>query len=533
MTGGRKNLQGKTTGRLRSALASGVDILWDAIGNYRTNGDVNQAAAIALYAILSIIPLFILTLLTVQNLFADPFIRQQLTEGIQQVVPSFSGALLNQFGQIEEKKDLLGWVGIVSLIWFSAMIFGALETALNVIFRSKRHRNYFVSKLLAIAMIPLGWAVGVASVVVTSVAAILVRQPILVEEIPFFLPAFQGILVRYLVPYLITVLFFTIVYKVIPTGRVNLKSALIGSAIFSALMEMAKQFFTWYVASYTRYHVIFGSLEAVVILVFWVFYAALILLFCAELISSYQRRDMILLEQTLLKPRRNRLRLDERLFRKFGFHYPAGEYVFREGDTGQKLFYVLSGRVRLEKSAGPVTKVLAEIGPGEYFGEMAALIQSPRTASARTIEESHIAAISGGTLRSLLRDSGEAALTMLKEFSTRLRNSNLALEELARSWIRLTVILYFLHRWPLPPEAKPEEDLARATGRDLSEIEEILAGLVQRGVLVRAGGRVTGFDREAAWRFLAEEEGLAGRVKRTSEEDYSSAATAVESGQPE
>jgi uncharacterized BrkB/YihY/UPF0761 family membrane protein len=86
-------------------------------------------------------------------------------------------------------------------------------------------------------------------------------------------------------------------------------------------MEIAKQFFTWYVTSYTRYNVIFGSLEAVVILVVWVFYVALILLFCAELISSYQRRDMILLEKALLKPRSGRMQIDERLFRKFGRLY--------------------------------------------------------------------------------------------------------------------------------------------------------------------------------------------------------------------
>ncbi len=127
---------------------------------------------------------------------------------------------------------------------------------------------------------------------------------------------FQRDLFRYLLPYLVTVLFFTVVYKVIPTGKVSLKSALIGSAIFSALMEIAKQFFTWYVANYTRYNVIFGSLEAVVILVIWVFYIALILLFCAELISSYQRRDMILIEKALLKPGKDRPGIDERLLPK-------------------------------------------------------------------------------------------------------------------------------------------------------------------------------------------------------------------------
>lgn len=502
MSGTDDNLLVRAARRLRSGLASFWEILVNAIGNFRANGDDNQAAAIALYAILSIIPLFILTLLTVQHLFADPFIRGQLTEGIRQVIPSFTGTLLTQLGQVEEKQELLGWVGIVSLIWFSALIFGALETAMNVIFRAKTYRNYLLSKLLAMAMIPLGWAIGVASVVVTSVAALLASEPLLVQEFPLFLTAFQGLLVPYVLPYLVTVCFFTIVYTVIPTTRVSLKSALVGSAIFSALMEVAKQFFTWYVASYTRYHAIFGSLEAVVILVIWVFYAALILLFCAELISSYERRDIILLEKALLKSGRRRPWLDERLFRKFGLRYRAGEYVFREGDRGENLFYVLSGHVRLEKQAGPVTKVLAEVGPGDYFGEMAALIQSPRTVSARASEESHVAAISGETLRSLLKESGETALHMLKEFSVRLRNSNLAIEELTVAWVRLVAILYFLRRWPLPPGTDPAAELSRVTGREVAEIAEVLAKLCRQGILTCSGGRITGFDREALWRHL-------------------------------
>ena len=171
-------------------------------------------------------------------------------------------------------------------------------------------------------------------------------------------------------------------------------------------MEIAKHLFTWYVANYTRYNIIYGSLETVVILIIWFFYIALILLFCAELMSAYQRRDMILIEKALLKPEKGRARIDERLFRKFGRFYDRGEYIFQEGETGQNIFYILSGRVRMEKKAGRGNKVLAEMGPGEYFGEMAALIQAPRTASARSIEASDIAVIGGDVLRGILRESG-------------------------------------------------------------------------------------------------------------------------------
>jgi membrane protein len=490
---------------IRLRLASAWDILRDAVGNYQTNGDTNQAAAIALYAILSIIPLFILTLLVVGDLFhTDPGIQKKLIDGIRQFIPSFSGDLLTQFGQIEGKKELLGWAGIISLIWFSATIFGSIETALNISFRSKIRRNYFISKLLAIAMIPMGWAVGVVSVGITYVAAILSQQPLLVQGGVFFLPEVYGIVIRYLLPYLVTVLFFAVLYKVIPTEKVGLKSAFIGSAIFSALMEIAKQFFTWYVASYTRYDLIFGSLEAVVILVIWAFYVALILLFCAELISSYQRRDMILLENALLKPQRGRIHIDERLFRKFGHLYARDEYIFREGDSGQSIFYILSGRVRMEKSTGQAKKILAEMGPGEYFGEMAALIHAPRTASARSLEESHIAVVDGETLRRLLRESDEVSLFMLQEFSNRIRRANEALEGLHHSWIRLIATLYFFRSWPLPEKQDPDTELAKITRKEPEEIREVLAELGRRGILNYSEGRVTGFSREEALRLLDE-----------------------------
>jgi membrane protein len=504
----RKNHEEKAASDdVRLHLASAREILRDAIRNYQTNGDTNQAAAIALYAILSIIPLFILTLLLIGNLFsADPGIQQKLIDGIRQFIPSFSGELLTQFSQIEGKKELLGWAGIISLIWFSAMIFSAIETALNITFRSKIYRNYFVSKALAIAMIPLGWAVGILSVAITYVAAVLSRQALRIPGGAYFLPDIYGVILRYLVPYFLTVLFFTVLYKVIPTVKIRLRSAFIGSAIFSLLMEIAKQFFTWYVANYTRYNVIFGSLEAVVILVIWAFYVSLILLFCAELISSYERRDMILLEKALLQSRSGRTQIDERLFRKFGRLYSRNEYIFREGDSGRSLFYILSGRVHMEKSAGGEQKVLAEMGPGEYFGEMAALIEAPRTASARSAEDSHIAVVNGDMMRSLLRDSADVSLTMLKEFSNRIRHTNETLEGMTQAFVRLIATMYFLRSWPLSEKRNPEADLMKITCRDREDIREVLAELGRRGVLTFGeDGRIVAFSRDEALRLIDEQ----------------------------
>ena len=486
--------------RIPYGLAGMWDILKNAIRNYQFNGNTNQAAAISLYAILSFIPLFILTILIVNAIFGShPNIQKELIETIRGFHPYFSEDLLTQLGKIEQKKRVLGWVGMISLIWFSAMIFGAIETAMNIIFRSRDSRNYVVSKLLAIAMIPMGWAIGVVSVGITYIATILAKQPLLSANGFFIFPLIHGAMFRFVLPYILTVAFFTVVYKVIPTGKVSWNNAITGAVIFSALMEMAKHLFTWYVANFTRYDVIFGSLETVVILVIWVFYIALILLFCAELIASYQRRDLVLLEKALLKPGKQKMNIEDRLSRKFGRLYPKGSYIFREGDADQDMYYILTGRVHVEKQAGRVKKVLAELGPGEYFGEMAALIDIPRTASAQARDDSHLAIIDKNTFRNLLRESGDVSLFMLKEFSNRIKHTNVALEELTQSWMKMIAIIYFIKEWPLRDDQDPLRDLTGQTRKEAGEIQQVLKDLSKQGILRIQDGRIVEFSKDRAW----------------------------------
>jgi membrane protein len=486
---------------LRLKAADGRDVLVDAFTNYRLNGDTNQAAAIALYAILSVIPLFILTIVAAEYIFSSyPHIQADITEAISRGF--FSEKLLAQLGQIEKKRYLLGWAGLLGLVWLSATIFNSMATALNIIFRSQKKRNYFRAKLLAISMIPMAWIVGIASVAISYIAAVVVKQPALIaESLGFSLSAVSAVMLRYVVPYLITTLFFVVVYRVIPTARVRLSVAIAGSAIFALLTEIVKQFFTWYIANYTRYDVIFGSLEAVVILVVGVFYIALIFLFCAEMMSSYQRKDIILLERAMLKPHKNLLKIDERLFKKFGRTYPEGSIIFNEGDTGNEMFYILSGRVCLEKDACQVKKLLAEMGQGQYFGEMATLIGASRTASARVLEDSHLAVIDSRTFQNLVRESQDVAIFMLKEFSRRLKNSNMALEELTNLWIRLIIIIHFLDN----PGINIEEQLpklAQLTKKYPAEIREVMNDPVLQDVFIIREGRLVEVIREKIWTLM-------------------------------
>jgi len=502
----KKNKSPRTRERsesLKMKAAGSWDILADTLNNYRINGDANQAAAVALYTILSAIPLFILTIIVAEYIFsAYPHIQEDIISTIRGFHPYFSEKLMEQLGQIESKSKLLGWVGVLGLVWLSTAIFNSLEIALNIIFRSQKKRNYFVSRLLAISMIPMGWIVGASSVAISYAAALLVKQPVeITGGVDISLTAASGAFLRYVVPYAISVIFFYFVYRIIPTVKIRSSIVLAGSAIFALLMEIAKQFFTWYIANYTRYDVIFGSLEAVVILVIWVFYLALIFLFCAELMSSYQRRDLILLERAMLKPRKTHMKVDERLFKKFGRTYEKGSGIFNEGDSGNEMFYILSGRVRLERVSCQVKKVVAEMEAGQYFGEMAALIDIRRSATARALEDSHLAVIDGDTFRNLVRESREVGIVMLKEFSRRLKKSNMALDELTNLWTRMVIVIHFMDHVPVNIEEHLPR-LALLTHKEPAEIREIINELARQDIFMIKNGLMADVAREKMWSLL-------------------------------
>ena len=96
--------------------------------------------------------------------------------------------------------------------------------------------------------------------------------------------------------------------------------------------------------------------------------------------------------------------------------YLKGEIVFDEGDEGQSVYIVISGRILICRQGQPDAGRLALIEPGVVFGELALLDDSPRAAQARAEEDSVLAALSRGDFESLL----EAHATIASKISLQL-----------------------------------------------------------------------------------------------------------------
>ncbi len=118
--------------------------------------------------------------------------------------------------------------------------------------------------------------------------------------------------------------------------------------------------------------------------------------------------------------------------------YGLGTILFRAGDPGDKLYLILDGRIRISREVpGLGEEALAVLGPGDYFGEMAMVDDSPRSADARVHERVKLLSIQKDAMQHLLFLHKDLAYEILwnvvRTLSGRLRETNEKMTFLAAS----------------------------------------------------------------------------------------------------
>jgi hypothetical protein len=133
----------------------------------------------------------------------------------------------------------------------------------------------------------------------------------------------------------------------------------------------------------------------------------------------------------------------------------AGEFIFREGDLTSDLYILEDGRVELLRQQEGVPHVVATLGPGEPFGELALLEDSPRDLSARAVVDCALLKLDYATLIEVIRENPQVALHSMRRLSRRLKEQELQV---------------------LTAAARPAPSSAKSAKEVFSEIESSGAG---------------------------------------------------------
>ena len=169
-----------------------------------------------------------------------------------------------------------------------------------------------------------------------------------------------------------------------------------------------------------------------------------------------------------------------------------GATLFHEGDPGDQLYFIVSGKIKLGRTASDGREnLVAVMGPGEIFGEMALFAPSPRSTSATAVSETRLAGLKHENLRKVIQHSPEVSAQLLQALARRLRRTNENLADLVFSDVPGRVakaLLDLADRFGRPAtdgilvaHALTQEELAQLVGASRETVNKALAEFVQRG----------------------------------------------------
>jgi membrane protein len=216
-------------------------ILQRAALNFSEDRGTHMAAAIAYYALFSLFPLMILGVSIFGLVIRDADRRTEVLTNIVNALPVSAPSVAAQLETIANQSRTVTLVALLVTLWSASALITAVRRSMDVAFSTDRARPLLRGKAIDILVLP---ALGTAF------------------------------------------LAFMFLYWLLPTLSVRLRDIWGGALLATIGFEAVKQGFAIYVANYSNYDVVYGSLAGIMALLFWVYLSANILLFGAEVAAE-------------------------------------------------------------------------------------------------------------------------------------------------------------------------------------------------------------------------------------------------------
>jgi membrane protein len=255
----------------RQCLAHPRAFAWRVLSGFRANQGLLLAGAVAYYALLSIVPLLILSVIALAHVIPEHELLDTIGRYLAWLVPSQSNAVVTELRSFLDHRAVVGWV----LLLF--------------VHRIVERRRSLLTKLLMPYVYVGCLAAGL--LLVTLVAGGLENlgeyQLALFGHV-FPLGRFSRLLL-YLLGLAGEIVLLTSIYVVMPAGRLDLRHALLGAVSAVLLWELTRHVLVWYFATLSQVGVVYGSMTTTIVVLLSLELGATLVLLGAQVISEYER----------------------------------------------------------------------------------------------------------------------------------------------------------------------------------------------------------------------------------------------------
>jgi membrane protein len=251
------------------------------------------AGGIAYNVMLSIVPMLTVILAALTRVLDRQQLLDIISTELALLIPSQAQTITDQVAALIDNADVIGGVGFLVLLFFSTWAFKILEGALAIVFartKARRVRGVWMSLFL-----PYIWILVLAVGLFALTAFVGVVEAVSETDLHLFgrtisLGAMPALVLK-LTGFLTLVVLFTSIYRVMPISEVSFKRALAGGLAAAILWDTLRRFLMVYFAKISLVNTVYGSLATVIIVLLTLEFAALIILFGAQVISEIQHSE--------------------------------------------------------------------------------------------------------------------------------------------------------------------------------------------------------------------------------------------------
>ena len=217
------------------------------------------AASLSFFTIFSLLPIIALLIVVMSStVYFESQIVTLMNYLYDFINPTHSQQVVSTIQNALENINSLGNIGIVYLLFIFTMFFKDYEYIMSKIHKTKK-RSFWATFLLYISF--------------------LLIIPITLVAVTFIMSYFKNDILIYILNFILTVLFFTFIFKISVNKYINTKASFIASLITVIALKLTQALFVYYIAYNTTYTTIYGTLSAMLFVFLWIYISWIVYLY--------------------------------------------------------------------------------------------------------------------------------------------------------------------------------------------------------------------------------------------------------------
>ncbi|HEY7985552.1 MAG TPA: YhjD/YihY/BrkB family envelope integrity protein [Methylophilaceae bacterium] len=398
----------------RHRYSTPLFVLRQALSAFNRHNGFGIAASLSFYAMFAMIPMALLIFFLLSHFaVSSSYAIAKLTVLVSHLVPKYSHRIMIEVYNISRQKAIWGVFGMFGLLWVSKPLAGALQNAFFTIAGEVEQRSFLRRNVEDVFGV-----LGILLLFFLFSFSGLMLEKVIGDftHLPWF-----AVGLNWLGSLLVSAVLMTLLSRTFYPGKVYWKHLFLGSFITVAIWSAMRPAFGLFMAINHSYSTVFGGMKSLFLSIGWLYSCFAVLLLGIEIIAALNKRQVLMLKGLFTGAPTDTEHYYEKLMMQFGRVYQKGNAIFRSGETERDMFYVLSGKVVVQKAG----RVIRTPEAGTYFGEMSFLTGEARTADAYAAEDgTQVVAISPENLEMLLLAEPQVAVDFLKQMAQRLHDAS-------------------------------------------------------------------------------------------------------------